>query len=336
MSIFESIKEERKLSFNHWRYRILHWAFNVEEPDSKNLGCNGIPTFLYTHYCPLFHLTNLIALLSPIIVFLRIIGLIFCALYACTNLVPWQKIKEYIFSFIPEKVEKEKVKVELTPEMERIICINHVCGWGNNLESFLSYFSYKFLTKEDATNIFNEYMPKIIEARQEAELRKKRWRELIIFWTNFSQIFIKWVINVVYFVLVAFLLGLIYLIAQPVYSLICWLPTFVMWLFEDGVGWVIFWAICKLLFLSTVAFTIIVVLFKSGVAKKFFTVFFKGLKYITPPVFVFSVPFNWIKNGINNTVEFVAMFYEENCPPIKIISKEEAVVESVARNGEEV
>ena len=28
------------------------------------------------------------------------------------------------------------------------------------------------------------------------------------------------------------------------------------------------------------------------------------------------------------------MFYEENCPPITIISEEEAVVESVARNGE--
>ena len=33
MSILDSIKEERKLSFNHWRYRILHWAFNAEPPD---------------------------------------------------------------------------------------------------------------------------------------------------------------------------------------------------------------------------------------------------------------------------------------------------------------
>ena len=62
----------------------------------------------------------------------------------------------------------------------------------NTLETFLAIYCFSILTKEEVTNIYNEYMPKIIIARQEAELRRKKWRERIIFWTNFSQVFIKW------------------------------------------------------------------------------------------------------------------------------------------------
>jgi hypothetical protein len=338
MSILDSIKEERKLSFNHWRYRILHWAFNAEPPDPKILGLNvnGIPTFLYTHYCPLFHLTNLIALLSPLILFFRVVWLVLRALYSCIDLIPWGKIRAFIVSFLPEKVEKEKCRPELTAEMERRVCIKYICEWSGDLEGFLKCYCFTFLTKEDMFDIYNEYMPKVIVARQEAELRRKKWRERIIFWTNFSQVFIKWALNVFYFGLTVLMFGLVYLIAYPVFSFMCWLPEFVVWLFEDGVSWMFLWYIGKLLLWATLVMGIISVLVRTGVAGKFFATLFQGLKFISPPAFVFTVPFNWMKTAIVNTAEFIAMFYEENCPPITIISEDEAVVESVARNGEEV
>ena len=45
-----------QISSDHWRYRLLHWY-------SPNKDEN--PDCLYTHYCPLFHLTNLLALVFP-------------------------------------------------------------------------------------------------------------------------------------------------------------------------------------------------------------------------------------------------------------------------------
>jgi hypothetical protein len=339
MSILDSIKEERKLSFNHWRYRILHWAFNTDPPNPKNLDliCNGIPKFLYTHYCPLFHLTNLIALLSPLILFFKVVWVVLCALYACLDLIPWGSIKAFFAGFFPPpKAKKVHSKPELTAEMERRICIKYICEWHSDLESFLACYCFTLLSKEDVINTYNEYMHKVLRAREEAELRKKKWRETIIFWTNFSQVFIKWALNLVYLGLAAILLGLVYLIAYPVFSFICWVPGFVLWLFEDGVSWVIVWMTVKLLFWSTIVMGVISVLVRTGIAGKFFANVFHGLKYIMPPTYIVTVPFNWIVQSGVNAIEFIAMFYEENCPPVTIISEEEAAVESVARNGEEV
>ena len=59
----KALKKERKLSMNHWRYRLLHTTFwcNPKTPAESPL-----PNFLYTHYCPLFHCTNLLLLFLPI------------------------------------------------------------------------------------------------------------------------------------------------------------------------------------------------------------------------------------------------------------------------------
>ena len=84
---------------------------NHQIPKRLWFNINGIPTFLYTHYCPLFHLTNLIVLLSPLILFFRVVLVVLRALYACLDLIPWGKIREFFVSFLPEKVEKENCKL---------------------------------------------------------------------------------------------------------------------------------------------------------------------------------------------------------------------------------
>jgi len=64
---FGNIKSDKKLHFSHWRFKILHWAFGI---DPKSPNESKLPKYLYTKYCPLFHLTNLIVLFSiPILLF---------------------------------------------------------------------------------------------------------------------------------------------------------------------------------------------------------------------------------------------------------------------------
>jgi hypothetical protein len=75
--IFDAIHAERKMSLTHWRYRLLHWVFNVDSDqvwkDDSGKFHSKLPNYLYSHYCPLFHLTNLIALFSPIILVVKIV-----------------------------------------------------------------------------------------------------------------------------------------------------------------------------------------------------------------------------------------------------------------------
>lgn len=337
MSILDSIKGERKLSLNHWRYRLLHWTFNVKDANPKNIYCNGIPKFLYTHYCPLFHLTNLIALLSPFIFGIKFTALVFSAIVATFDLVPWGKIKTFFSKFFPKKkCSDECCNPEIDAAMERRFCIKYICEWHTDIDSFLACYCFNHLTKEDVTALYNEYMPRVLQAREEAKLRKEKWRQTIIFWTNFSQVFIKWALNVLYFGLTALLLWGVYEAAFPVWDFMCWLPSFVYWLLSDLGTLSALWIACKLLFWATIIVGFISFVFTSGAGEKFLVALVQGYKYISPPFVIFLLPFKWIKSGWDNTLEFVSMFYEENCPPVTIISEEEAAVESVARNGEEV
>ena len=68
MSILDSIKGQRKLSFDCWRYRLLHWCFNVENPDVQFFQRTGLPKFLYSckYYRKVFALYLLQELYIPI------------------------------------------------------------------------------------------------------------------------------------------------------------------------------------------------------------------------------------------------------------------------------
>ena len=176
MGILDSIKGERKLSFNHWRYRLLHWCFNVKDPSPHDLYATGLPKFLYTHYCPLFHLTNLIAIFSPLILLIKIVCVVVGACIAGLKAVPWDKAGEFFAKFKP-KTDPNKKPAEVIPPKankgtERVVAVNLICethtGW--NFENFWSYNSHEFsvLTREEVETIFNEYMPKITAARERA------------------------------------------------------------------------------------------------------------------------------------------------------------------------
>lgn len=61
------------MSMKSWRYRLLHWVNGINPQTKEEAIDEGMPQFLYTHYCPLFHLTNLFLLLSPIILTYKLV-----------------------------------------------------------------------------------------------------------------------------------------------------------------------------------------------------------------------------------------------------------------------
>lgn len=153
MSILESLKEEKKLSLNHWRYRLLHWCFNVKV-DKNTPFSHDLPKCLYTHYCPLFHLTNLIAIFSPIILTVKIIvAMVRAFVYALSQIKFSWPTKEAT----PEPTLKEMRRSECKHILE---CLKHA-GWWDDFDKFWSCkkTEVKFLTEEDVRAIFNEFVP---------------------------------------------------------------------------------------------------------------------------------------------------------------------------------
>ncbi|RJQ30347.1 hypothetical protein C4565_00755 [Candidatus Parcubacteria bacterium] len=345
MSILDSIKADKKISFNHWRYRILHWTFNIKNPTLDNYRYNGLPLFLYTHYCPLFHLTNLIAILSPIVLAIKVLSVVFLALVAAINTIPFEKIVKF-FERMKPKLPERKPR-EVTPEeiekqsraYDMKACLEYI---PRNLdmtgEGFYAYIAevLRTMKKEEVVALFNELAPKFKAAKERAVLRKKKWRERIIFWTNFSRVFLKWAMNIAYVLFGLFTLYGVFYIVGPVFYGICWLIETIIWLFTDTGFTTSLWLLTKIMALILVTTSVIFGLLYTGIVQRFGEKLWEGLAAVTAPLYILGVPLKWIKKGFDEACEFVSMFYEENCPPVVLVSKEEAQIESIAQNGEEV
>lgn len=335
MSILESIKGERKLSFDCWRYRLLHWTFNVKDPDPKRPQDTGMPKFLYTHFCPLFHLTNLIAILSPLILCLKIAVVIFKAIGYATRGVPWGKMKAAFNKLKLKRNQDVHVAAYIpTAEDERLMAIKDICEWESGIE-FIHFWNarfvrYNILKQEDVEKIFNETMPKVMEARKRAKARKDKLRERMIFWTNFSRVFIKWSLNAFYIGLVMFVLYGLYLVAGPAWDLVSWIASGIYSLFTDEVSLGVLWAGCKIALWGAVFIGITYALCRLGWIQRFADALLAGLSKLCPPFYLVGYLFGWIGSGFRSVKEFVSMFYEENCPPIVLVSSEESLVEAVA------
>lgn len=315
--LIDAIKSEKKLSYKHWRYRLLHWTFNVKNPPSHNL-----PHFLYTHYCPLFHLTNILLLGVPFILMCKI--LIGFLNYTC-NVVNYfgnimekcsrkKWIKEYLEENNPPLESQQKILVinyiKNNPKDELDEFIRYVNGVRIGTPEFLSC-----LDNDKITEIWNEYKDRIEKAKIKAELKKKLLRGRITQLVNISQVFIKLFINLAY---IALLCGTIYLLwnlalpawefGQFIFSLILSIDILS---FIQGV-----FTAC-LIGITTII--TVVILMKIG-----------KLYLITPCVFVkkaFEACFIRMFKVCDSIREFIAVFYEENCPPITIISDEESQIE---------
>lgn len=347
MSILDSIKGTRKMSFNHWRYRLLHWCFNVKNPDPNNLYATGLPKFLYTHFCPLFHLTNLIAILSPFILFIKVTCVVVGAVAYAFKSVPWDKIGGFLSStwaaVVPQKKpgeEKPKPAPVVDPAVlrarERRFLVDTIVKFKYDAARWESFWccngnEFKTLLEAEVKKLYEEYVAKVEEARKRREAKQKAIRDKLIFWTNFSRVFIKWALNIFYVCLALAALYLVVLAVPYVWEGLCWFGNGVVWLFSDHGSLETLLFIGKLVLYAGIVTGGIVVLARIGFIQKFWEGLCHGwCKLTDTPFAMIGRFFAWVGSGFTAIGEFCKMFYEENCPPIVLISPEDAAVEAVA------
>lgn len=301
INLLEYIKADRNLSFSNWRYRLLHWFFGVNPKTvDEAVESNAIPSMFYTHYCPLFHLTNLIVLFIPFVLVFKVI--MFLA----------NKVNEHIAKRRlnrPEPVYKKKDNSEYEKKMLLKMMNLHP------YESFGDIWTMVYhavphlrmsLSDEEAESIYNKYKEVISKNLAEKAVKNERRRNNIVFWVNFSRVFIKFFMNVLY-------IGL---------------AGFVIWLGWTGRGLIssIFYAILDFNLLSF-CMTILTLLLKAIPIVIVTYIVFRVLRKVLLPVFgIIAEALNdlgkWITHKINDIKDFISIFYEENCPAINIVDEE--------------
>ena len=358
MSLISYIKRDRQMDFNHWRYRLLHWTFGIK-PNGKS--DSPLPDFFYTHYCPLFHFTNILAIIFPIVFLVKFIvgsakALFFGSVSVFNTVWPIvsgpfilfakkmdekreANLKAYMSSDKYKERERKKKEQEEIQELKRAYRIHD-----DNVKYIRNYVIPKFevLSEEKANKIFDkivakekENLKKAKERQLAAEKRKKEMQERFVFWIRFSQVFVKGLTGVVLFAASCALLVGLYLIIPPLFEL----SLFALASIWSGLVW-LFGTVTSISItglLSSIAQGIIGV---AVVAALTAGIIFIGMKAWDHIARFFEVPRSICKqmveatgNTVVNTVggvgEFISALYEDNCPAITIVSDDDLLEDDI-------
>ena len=320
MSILESLHAERRMSMNHWRFRILHWCFNenAETPEESSL-----PRYLYTHYCPLFHLTNFIALFSWLILLVKVIVAVVSAIADVVSGIDWS-------SWMPERKVREPSEISLKKQQWKTL-VQFVLN-DKDYEDFDYLWrihgsqSFGLLDKEETRKRHEDLVSSIKEARERSEARKEKMRARILFWVNFSRVFVSWFLYAFYVAVAIVALWLAYVCVGPLVGIVKWLFAFE---YASLLPFLVIGA--KVGFLVLLSFIFVVLMHRFSVVQRCTESAVRGAVMCSPPFVLLwamiSAPFVWVWNGLNSCYDFVVMFYEENCPPITMISEDEEAIE---------
>lgn len=337
MNVYAALKAERKMSFAHWRYRLLHWTFGI---DPKTPSDSVLPSFLYTHYCPLFHLTNLLLLLMPLIWAFHVWCT--CVIWAASSIHAYVKRRKEF-----QEAEKTRPKSEDELEIIRLVEVKRIFKYLSSLKNlagatFENYWeesspNFQALTEEEALITWKEFVEKINEAREKARLKRKRLNEMFSTVIAFSQFFFKGLLN-----LGILALGLI---AALLAFEICrgiWLAVMSV---DDWWGYIRFAGFISGLAMASIVAAIGLVALGFWVREQSQLLAKEDKEYepAQKPVFVVRLACDFSKSvgrrmakffgGIG---EFVAMFYEDNCPPVKIVSEiDEGLADIEEDNGDD-
>lgn len=329
-NFISSLKGEKQLSYNHWRYRLLHWAFDVEDPKRSHL-----PRMLYTHYCPLFHVTNIIALAFPIIVAARLVTValvtMFKVAHAIRQSIPKRKLVEESSSEeLTEASRARRRSIEIKQLVKALKGIEDLDTWD------FAYFwrhdggDFLVLTEEEARTKAEEIKAKIEAAREIQRIKREKLRDRIVFWSNFSRVFIKGALNVAY---VAAFIGVGYLTLFKAVPFAFWLLTLAATF--NPVPMLLFMAKVLAVF-AAIAGTIFGLI---AIGAKIKDPLAEGVSASVDVVWkpisfmggVTASVVNYSFDVFGNIKSFISVFYEENCPPINIVDEEdEEVLEEVA------
>lgn len=313
MSLLQSIKafkEPRELNFSFWRYRLLHWCFNE---DAKTVADSKLPHYLYTHYCPLFHLTNFIGLFSPLILTIKVIS-------KC-----WNTVGNISFTFAKTNLEdltdEEKVMLEI---QDMITILSRYPCLRLEFEVFWHEYedNFTYLTRNVAKARYASLCSKISE-QQETEIKnKKRRQDLILRLISVGQILVKSLIAIS----CAIFLGSMFFVLPAVFN---WITT-IVFPFLCDLDWA-FVAKCTGVVIGGIAaiFTSLIasVMVFDSIAKKMHDLN-RGLNNfcigISPPFKLLGNVFV-VKPALGGWFvatkgwDFIKSVYEKSCPPITII-----------------
>lgn len=351
MNWIEAIKGERRMSLNHWRYRLLHWCFGVESRHDSN-----IPDFMYTHYCPLFHVTNLIALLSPVILLARILGflikniivgialvvvplcktgsnLIMGLLTALTERLP--KRKEQEPQDPPPPSPRQLRMMDLSFINKMILTDEYWCDFG----IFWDKYSYRInsFDQEEARRVHQQIVQAIADERKRKAEKEARMRARMVALANFSRAFVKVALYFFYATLAVALVAAVYYWTIPVASFIAW-AAITCWTFMQD-SWIAFvewmstinWTLVGIWTLAigtgvALLFLLSLAGIKLRLGTKSVAAFDAFVDWASPPFkflgWLIAWPFVAIGKCCKAFGEFISVFYEENCPPITIVDDE--------------
>ena len=234
------------------------------------------------------------------------------------------------------RAEKKQEELRVLPKW--------IINMGRENEDYLASFAnfwirvsahLSYITREEAEPIFDVYAPKVLAAIQAKKARRERMRRFIIFWVNFSRIFIKGVLNLFYLALFA---GVVY--TTVTFGLPALKATVegILWAFThlvafDWLGALILagtWG----LRLSIGAFTVGSI----GWMLHKFVPFHLLWQKTAPPFVAFGnlivALAGYFKAIVSNVFDFICLFYEENCPPITIVNDTEAKIAAIEEETE--
>jgi hypothetical protein len=348
--VLDSIKADRTLSFGHWRYRLLHWAFGVADADPARPQDTGLPKYLYTHYCPLFHLTNLIALLLPLLLAVKVGRAVFRGVRAAWGASRVGDGLTAVGSFLrgllarrPEREPAAEVAPTLRQERAHFAArlTELLRNWSSGsykefdtVWTFLKHeFPYALLVPEEARALHALLVDRYEAAKARAEARRAALRARLVFWSNFSRAFVKWGLYALYAVLAVAAAYLLYEAVLFLAWALYWICQGIAWLFSaEGTG-AAFWFLARMLFWGILAGGAAYFVRSRRTTWDVLGRVWDHVKVVGYPLYVVPAFGRFVARGWAGAVEFATMFYEENCPAITLVSEEEAAAEAAAEEA---
>jgi len=353
-SAVNAIKQERKLSFNNWRYQLLHWAAGINPATPQE---SILPAFLYTHYCPLFHYTNLLVLAFPFILMWKMARIAVTVVVFGIVIPIYERIDRVFNTISTWRKARKAARQQTTTDKpsassalnykkrrERALAVRlinryrHVMTSANDLGLISDEF--EALNAAELTDIWDKLEAKFAENDAKLEARRRKMRRYITAAVNVSSFCIKWLLAIFYAVAaVAIVYWLIYYSVPTVVAaakLLYHAVAYVLSLRFTEFAWFVikttFAVVFGSLAITASVLLLIRMLASDPVKKALHNASESAGNAIMPPVFAIrngvGSGFGWIGQTFQAMGEFCAMFYKENCPAITIVSEVDEDIET--------
>jgi hypothetical protein len=311
------------LSLDHWRYQLLHWFYGVENNGVE--PSYGVPRCFYTHYCPLFHATNLMVLGIVFIAIWKLMAVVVRGLVAGVGLLlefydEW-RTNRIVRKWSALSTEERRLKeVEKDRKwLRRFLSQEGREFFFDNFELFYRRIQSDMIvmTEEEVQIEFLALVKELRPSKEEAAAKMARRNELAAFWIQISSQLFKALATAFY---VALGVGSIYAVWAWVVPAAVFLAGLV-------------WDLGKLTMeveLASVASVMVKIFFGFvGLAFLFHFINKGVMKTVLSAIWK---PFAIVGSGIVSGVEyggdrcsafgeFVSELYENNCPPIVLSTK---------------